>query len=79
MATIPQNTTGFSTPVTLELHVQGQVLSVAKVGPERLFLRDENANPRGAATLVITVGGTTKQTPIMIDENRCDGREIGYW
>ena len=79
MSTIPRNLDGFSTPVTLELHVQGQVLSVAKVGPERLFLRDEKANPRGPATLVITIGDTTERTAIMIDETRCDGREIGYW
>lgn len=78
MATLPLNTDGYSAPVSLELHVQGQVLSVAKVGPERLFLTDENADPRGPATLVITIGRTTKEQAIMIDENRCHGREIGY-
>jgi hypothetical protein len=79
MATIPRNTDGYSAQVNLELHVQGQVFGVAQVGPDRLILDDENACPRGEATLVVTIGNSTKQTSIMIDESRCHGGEIGYW
>lgn len=79
MATIPRNADGYSAPVNLELHVQGRILGVSKVGPDRLVLDDDNLNPRGPATLVITIGRTTKEQSIMIDENRCHGREIGYW
>jgi hypothetical protein len=79
MPPIPVNVDGYSAPVNLELHVQGQVFGVAQVGPDRLILDDENASPRGEATLVISIGQTTKETSIMIDENRCHGREIGYW
>jgi hypothetical protein len=68
----------YSAPVNLELHIQGQVLSVAKVGPDRLVLQDESANPRGEGVLHVTIGSTTKRGTIVIDEVRCDGREIGY-
>jgi hypothetical protein len=78
MSPAPLNTDSYSAPVNLELHVQGQVLAVSKVGPDRLVLEDEGANPRGEATLVISIGKSTKRQQILIDESRCHGREIGY-
>jgi len=78
MSPAPLNTDSYSATVNLELHVQGQVFGLAKVGPDRVVLQDDLPIPRGEATLVITIGKTTKRQSIMIDENRCNGREIGY-
>jgi hypothetical protein len=68
----------FSAYVGLALYAQGRIFDVAKTGPERVVIRDDNADPHGAATLVITIGRTTIQSPITIDDTRCNGGEIGY-
>jgi len=68
----------YSAYVSLALYAQGEAFDLAKTGPDRVVLQDENKHPRGAATLFITVGRTTKLSPITIDETRCNGREVGY-
>lgn len=78
MKTPRQYHRAFSSYVSLALYAQGKAFDLAKTGPDRVVLRDENQSPRGDATLFITVGSETKQWPITIDEARCDGREIGY-
>jgi hypothetical protein len=45
MNSATQPDSGYSPPITIELHLNGETFNVASSGPERLILR----NPRAAA------------------------------
>jgi hypothetical protein len=65
---------GFSAQVTLNLHVGDEVLHVAKVGPDRIMLRDQRAVREGDAVLSIKIGDNEKRTNIILkNSNPADG------
>ena len=77
---IATNREGFSADVALEIRVQGEAIDVAKIGPDRLVLREARRLPAGDAELRVTVGGnTTSQQIILSPRADCDSTEVNYW
>lgn len=68
---------GYSATVSLELHVDDEVLSVAKVGPDRIMLSKPQAVRVGAAKLFITIGGVVEEHSIML--HRSDATHGFVW
>jgi hypothetical protein len=78
MSSLPQD--GYSAHVSLKLHVSGEVIDVAKVGPERIVLKEPRHISSGEAQLEITIGGTRKEQHVVLapQDLRSLG-EIRYW
>jgi hypothetical protein len=65
---------GFSASVSSQLRVGDEVLNVAKVGPDRIMLRDQRAVCEGEAVLVIKIGDREERTNVMLkNSNAVDG------
>jgi hypothetical protein len=65
---------GFSASVSSKLYVGDEVLNVAKVGPDRIMLRDQRAVREGEAILVIKIGDSEERTNVtLINSNAADG------
>jgi hypothetical protein len=58
---------GYSASVALKLRVGGRVLGVAKVGHDRIVLREPSEIPARDAELEITIGGETTRQSIVLD------------
>lgn len=65
---------GYSAPVSMELHLENEVIGVHKVGPDRIVLCESRLVPVGAAKLVIKIGDSTQRTDIVLsNSNPIDG------
>jgi hypothetical protein len=58
---------GYSASIALNLHVGGRVLSLARVGPDRIVLTRPAPVPAGHAELEIKIGGSTRRQAVEID------------
>jgi hypothetical protein len=78
MSTIQRQ--GYSAKISLKLIVGADVFDVAKIGRERLVLREPRPLPAGAAVLSVTVGNTTtEQSVVLSPQGDGDCSEIKYW
>lgn len=74
-------TESYSGRVSLEMHVSGEVLGVAKVGPDRITLENGRVLPAGRAVLVVKVGNSARTQRVTLEEGQADGtvRYSGGW
>lgn len=69
---------GFSAQVSLRLHVGEEVLKVAKVGPDRIKLRDKRAVSEGEAVLSIKIGDSEERTNIILSNSNAADGTVNY-
>jgi hypothetical protein len=72
---------GYSADVSLKLELGDDlILDVAKVGPDRLVLREPHQLAAGPATLLISVGKSTKRQQVVLSPSG-DGEAVSvrYW
>jgi hypothetical protein len=75
-----QNTDeGYSAPVSMELHVDNEVIGVDKVGPDRIVLSESRAVPDGEAKLVIKIGDATRRKRIILNNSDATDGTVRYW
>lgn len=70
---------GFSTSVSLRLHTGNEVLNVAKVGPDRIKLREERAVREGEAVLVIKIGDKEELTNVTLKNSNAADGTVNYF
>ena len=70
---------GYSPPVTLELHVGGEVLEVAQVGDGSLILRAPRRLPAESANIVVFIDGVRKDHPVVLKPADHEDVEVLFW
>ena len=65
--------------MSLELHINSEVIEVAKVGPDRIMLKQPRLLPDGDAKLVIKVGEATTRTHVFLNGGNGDDGTVRYW
>ncbi|MBN8628222.1 MAG: hypothetical protein J0M17_22310 [Planctomycetes bacterium] len=70
---------GYSAPVSMELHVENEIIGVDKVGPDRIVLSESRSVRDGEAKLVIRIGDAIRRKRIILNNsNPADGTVL-YW
>jgi hypothetical protein len=69
---------GFSASVSSRLYVGDEVLNVAKVGPNRIMLRDQRAVCEGEAVLSITISGQEERTNVVLSNSNAADGTVNY-
>jgi len=70
---------GYSAPITLELHVDNEILKVSKVGPDRIVLSETRPVPEGAATLIIKIGNSVRQRSVILNRSNAAEGTVHYF
>ncbi len=70
---------GYSAPVQLELHLEKEVIGLAKVGPDRIMLNQPRSVPIGAAVLVVRIGEWVRRSEIILDRCNAVDRIVHYF
>jgi len=70
---------GYSAPVSMELHVNDEIIGVDKVGPDRIVLSESRAVPDGEAKLVIKIGEATRRKRIILNGSNANDGTVRYW
>ena len=65
--------------MSLELHVADELIAVAKVGPDRITLKESRQVRDGEASLVIRIGRSTKRQQIILSGSNGDDGTVSYW
>jgi hypothetical protein len=72
-------TLGYSATVDLQLSRNGEMIDVAKTGPDRITLSQPRELPAGPAELIITVDGRKTTYPIVLRATDGPARVVYYW
>jgi len=70
---------GYSAPVSMELHVNDEIIGVDKVGPDRIVLSESRSVPDGEAKLVIKIGEATRRKRIILNGSNANDGTVRYW
>jgi hypothetical protein len=62
------NSPGHSANVRLELHLNGQVLPIAQLGPDFLVLRESIDHPPVDAEIAMSIDGHESRWPVRLDQ-----------
>jgi len=69
---------GFSASVSSKLYVGDEIFNVAKVGPDRIMLRELRAVREGEAMLSITIGDNEERTNILLSNSNAADGTVNY-